>query len=166
MARAGQKIKIKTITILTGAVAVREPLQRSTTIYTGKRLDERIGSRAANVESILIQIVGEVSQQECDNCLKNNGPWTKYVRFLDIDRTVTACGNCQWNGQQSGVISTSSRLLPSIPRATARILWKHEPGKSPLELDSDGPTLGLEPRYQKESHEVHQVVSSLRAILR
>ncbi|KAJ5859437.1 hypothetical protein N7534_004714 [Penicillium rubens] len=44
-------------------VAMREPLQRSTTIYTGKRLDERIGSRAANVESILIQIVGEVSQQ-------------------------------------------------------------------------------------------------------
>jgi hypothetical protein len=42
---------------------MREPLQRSTTIYTGKRLDERIGNRAANVESILIQIVGEVSQQ-------------------------------------------------------------------------------------------------------
>jgi hypothetical protein len=35
-------------------VAMREPLQRSTTIYTGKRLDERIGNRAANVESILI----------------------------------------------------------------------------------------------------------------
>ncbi|KAJ9483966.1 hypothetical protein VN97_g9423 [Penicillium thymicola] len=77
VARAGRKLKTKTITILTGGVAMREPLQRSTTNYTGKRLDERIGSRAANDESILIQIVEEVSQQKCTNRLQNNGPSAK-----------------------------------------------------------------------------------------
>jgi hypothetical protein len=61
VAHARRKLKTKTITLLTGVVAVRELLQRSTTNYTRKRLDERIGSRAANVKSILIQIVGEVS---------------------------------------------------------------------------------------------------------
>jgi hypothetical protein len=60
---------------------VREPLQRSTTHYTGKCLDERIGSKAANVASILIQIMGEVSPQECTcaNCLQNDGPWAKCI---------------------------------------------------------------------------------------
>lgn len=70
---------------------MREPLQRSTKHSTGKRLDERIGSKA------LIQIVGEVFQQECTSCLQNDGPWAKCIRLHDIDRIVTACGNCQWN---------------------------------------------------------------------
>lgn len=101
VARSGRRMKTNAIKLLTGAAAVREPLQRSTTQYTGKRLDERVGSKAANVESILIQIVGEVSQQECSHCLQDNGPWAKCIRFLDIDHTVTACGNCQWNGRET-----------------------------------------------------------------
>jgi hypothetical protein len=112
VARTGRRLKTKAIALLTGAVAVREPLQRSTTNYTGKRLDERIGSRAANVESILIQIVGEVSQQECDHCLQNNGPWAKCVRFLDVDRIVTACGNCQWNGRADRCSFYQHPLIP------------------------------------------------------
>ncbi|KAJ6190536.1 hypothetical protein N7519_000557 [Penicillium mononematosum] len=110
VARTGRRLKTKAITLLTGAVAVREPLQRSTTNYTGKRLDERIGSRAANVESILILIVGEVSQQECGNCLANNGPWAKCVRFLDIDRTITASPACsrEFPGHRRGRSSQSS----------------------------------------------------------
>ncbi|CAI7604699.1 unnamed protein product [Penicillium discolor] len=72
VARNARKLKTRAIATLKQATAVREPLQRSTTHYTGKRLDEGICSKSANVESILIQIVGEVSQQECTNCLQND----------------------------------------------------------------------------------------------
>ncbi|KAJ6186420.1 hypothetical protein N7519_007721 [Penicillium mononematosum] len=37
--------------------------------------------------------VGEVSQQECGNCLQNDGPWAKCVRYHDIDPVFPACGN-------------------------------------------------------------------------
>ncbi|CAP98253.1 hypothetical protein PCH_Pc22g09650 [Penicillium rubens Wisconsin 54-1255] len=109
VARNARKLKTRAIARLKQATAVREPLQRSTTHYTGKRLDERIGRKAGNVESILIQIAGEVSQQECGNCLQNDGPWAKCVRYHDIDRVVTACGNCQWNGR-----ATRSRTLTGV----------------------------------------------------
>ncbi|KAJ5188067.1 hypothetical protein N7491_004391 [Penicillium cf. griseofulvum] len=108
VARNARKLKTRAIALLKQATPVREPLQRSTTHYTGKRLDERIGSRAANVESIRIQIVGEVSQQECTSCLRNDGPWAKCIRFHDIDRIVTACGNYQWNGRARNRSSQSS----------------------------------------------------------
>ncbi|KAJ5366756.1 hypothetical protein N7541_000697 [Penicillium brevicompactum] len=67
-------------------------------MYTGKRLDERVSSSAANVESTLIKVVGTIAQQECSSCLKGNGP---LCAFPDITNTVTACGNCQWNSQKS-----------------------------------------------------------------
>lgn len=115
VARNARKLKTRAIAKLKQATAVREPLQRSTTHYTGKRLDERIGSKAANVESILIQIVGEVSQQECTNCLQNDGPWAKCVRYHDIDRVVTACGNCQWNGR---AVRCDFFQLPLVPETS------------------------------------------------
>lgn len=65
VARNGRYIKTKAIETMKAATAVREPLQRSTTHYTGKGMEDRIGSSASNVESAMIQIVGEVSQQEC-----------------------------------------------------------------------------------------------------
>ncbi|KAF3019923.1 hypothetical protein E8E15_003971 [Penicillium rubens] len=108
----------------------KEPLQRSTTNYTGKRLDERIGSKAANVESILIQIVGEVSQQECTSCLQNDGPWAKCVRFHDIDRVVTACGNCQWNGR---AIRCDFFQLPRVPE-TSRGHQRNRSSQSSMEI--------------------------------
>jgi hypothetical protein len=73
-----------------GADSVREPTQRFTTRYTGKRMDERIGASAANVKSVLVQIGGEVSQQERQSCQKNRGPWAHCVRFHDLNRTLTA----------------------------------------------------------------------------
>ncbi|KGO42414.1 hypothetical protein PEX1_011000 [Penicillium expansum] len=42
------------IKLLKEATPQRELLQRSTTHYTGKRMDERINTKVANVESILI----------------------------------------------------------------------------------------------------------------
>ncbi|KAJ5470942.1 hypothetical protein N7530_008299 [Penicillium desertorum] len=120
VARKARKLQTRAITLLKGATTVREPLQRSSTLYTGKRLDERIGSKAANVEPILIQIVGEISQQECTSCLQNNGPWAKCIRFHDIDRIVTACGNCQWNGQERRCDFFQLPLIPDTPRGHQR----------------------------------------------
>lgn len=82
------------------APSVREPLQRTKTEYTAQRLDDRIGYDTANAESVLIQITGVVSQQQCSNCLKATGPWSQCVRFHDTQRSVTACGNCHWNGRK------------------------------------------------------------------
>ncbi|KAJ5517016.1 hypothetical protein N7527_008576 [Penicillium freii] len=122
VARKAKKLKTRAIAKLKQATPVREPLQRSTTHYTGKRMDERIGSKAANVESILIQIVGEVSQQECTNCLQNDGPWAKCVRYHDIDRVVTACGNCQWNGQAAETgLQAVERLEEYVRRIQAEL---------------------------------------------
>ena len=124
VARNARNIKTRAIKLLREATPKREPLQRSTTHYTGKRMDERINSRAANVESILIQIVGEVSRQECTSCLQNDGPWAKCIRFHDIDRIVTACGNCQWNGQQS---RCDFYQIPRVPETPPR---GHRRGRS------------------------------------
>ncbi|KAJ5770924.1 uncharacterized protein N7511_002975 [Penicillium nucicola] len=90
VARHGKFIKTDAIKMLKEAPSRREPVQRSSTGYTGKRLDERIGTQAANVESVLIQIVGETSYQECTNCLKNNGPWAHCIRYDNINWTVSA----------------------------------------------------------------------------
>ncbi|KAJ5415220.1 hypothetical protein N7465_003915 [Penicillium sp. CMV-2018d] len=117
-------------TSLNQATAVREPLQRSTTHYTGKRLDERIGSKAANVESILIQIVGEVSPQEYTNCLQNDGPWAKCVRYHDIDRVVIACGNCQWNWH---AVRCDFFQLPLVPK-TSRGHRRNRSSQSSMEI--------------------------------
>lgn len=101
VARRDKFIKTEAIKLLMAVESRREPAQRSSTGYTGKRLDERVGANAANVESILMQVVGDISPQECTSCLKGNGPWAHCVVFHDVGRTVTACGNCQWNGNKS-----------------------------------------------------------------
>jgi hypothetical protein len=81
VAQNARGIKTAALRLLSAAEPAREPLVRHTINYTGRRLDERIGDQAANVESALIQIVGEVSQEECRNCLRGEGPWTQYIRF-------------------------------------------------------------------------------------
>lgn len=82
------------------------------------------------MESILIQIVGEVSQQECTSCLQNDGPWAKCVRFHDIDRVVTACGNCQWNGR---AIRCDFVQLPRVPE-TSRGHQRNRSSQSSMEI--------------------------------
>lgn len=101
VARVNKYLKTPSIELLSTAPPRQEPIQRSFTGYTGKRLDERVSSSVPNAESILIQVVGTISDQEYSSCLKGNGPWAHCVRFPDITDTVTACGNCQWNSQKS-----------------------------------------------------------------
>ncbi|KAJ5272928.1 hypothetical protein N7478_008053 [Penicillium angulare] len=98
--RTGGFVKTQALELLIEAPSRREPAQRSSTQYTGKKLDERVSTSAANAELILMQVVGSVAEQECKRCLKRNGPWAHCVRFHDITRTVTACANCQWNGNK------------------------------------------------------------------
>ncbi|KAJ5335471.1 hypothetical protein N7452_007874 [Penicillium brevicompactum] len=100
VAQTAKLLKTSAISVMVQSPSRREPSQRTSTPYTGMRLHERVSASAANVESILIQTVGEISQQECQSCLKGHGPWARCIRFHNIDRTVTACGNCQWNGHK------------------------------------------------------------------
>lgn len=48
----------------------------------------------------MIQVVGQVCKQECVSCQKRDGPWAQCIRFHDLDRAVSSCGNCHWNGRQ------------------------------------------------------------------
>lgn len=55
--------------------AVRELMARPGFFWSGKREEERIRDRVANVESAFIQCLGEVQDPQCDSCIKLNGPW-------------------------------------------------------------------------------------------
>ncbi|CAI7650485.1 unnamed protein product [Penicillium bialowiezense] len=100
VARAGEYIKTDALRLLITVPSRREPAQRTKTQYPAKRLFERIGASVASVESALIQVVGDISPQKCENCLKQNGPWAHCVRFDDVSRLTTASGNCTFNGNK------------------------------------------------------------------
>ncbi|KAJ5371357.1 uncharacterized protein N7496_007449 [Penicillium cataractarum] len=73
-------------------------MSRSGFFWSGKRQEERISERLANVESAVIQCLGEVQVDECDCCKKSYGPWAKCIRMSDGEGDLLACGNCRWNG--------------------------------------------------------------------
>lgn len=124
VAGSGRFIKTEAIKVMKGATAVRKPLQRSSTRYTGKRMDERIGSSAANVESAMIQVVGQVCKQECVSCQKRDGPWAQCIRFHELGRTVSSFGNCHWNGQHRGNVTITRHLFhrPQLQPTDAIVL--------------------------------------------
>lgn len=95
--------------------ALRERMAREGAFWSGKREDERIGDRIANVESAMIQCVGKVMERQCKCCRKLLGPWAKCVQVEGAEGDLLACGNCRWNGQyrrccfwQEGQADTSS----------------------------------------------------------
>lgn len=54
---------------------LHEPMQRSTTNYTGKRLDERISSESSNLSRSWYRSSAPYLPHECQSCLKRHGPW-------------------------------------------------------------------------------------------
>lgn len=74
--------------------------------------------------------LGEVSQQECTNCLQSDGPWAKCVRYHDIDRVVTGCGNCQWKGR---AVRCNFFQLPLVPE-TSRCHQRNRSSQSSMEI--------------------------------
>lgn len=53
----------------------RELMAREGFFFSGKREEERIANKVLNVESAMIQCVGEVMEAECTSCTKHLGPW-------------------------------------------------------------------------------------------
>lgn len=85
-----------------------------------EHLDERISSKAANLESILIHFVGEISQQEWTSCLQNNGSGPSVYESMTLigssQRVETARGT-----YRRGVgISSTCHLPPTLPVITNR----------------------------------------------
>lgn len=141
-----------------GATAVREPLQRSFTRYTGKRMDERIGSSAADVESAMIQVVGQVCEQECVSCQKRDEPWAQCIRFHDLDRTVSSFGNCHWNGQQR----QCNYYHAPVSQASTQTHRRHRSSADSIHLHDDH--IAEEARAgMRATEELEQVVRSLQA---
>lgn len=158
VARSARFIKTEAIKVMKGATTVRDPLQRSSTRYTSKRMDEKIRSSAANVESAMIQIVGEVSQQECNSCQKRNGPWAQCIRFQDIDRTVSSCGNCHWNGQQR----RCSYYQAPVSQASTPTHRRHRSSTDSLQLRDEQIAEEANARM-RATGELRQVVRGLQA---
>lgn len=90
-------LKTPALRLLSTAEPRREPLLRFNTRYDRERLEERIAANASNIESAVIQVVGELPPQACVSCLRGYGPWARCVRFYDDEGIVSACGNCTWN---------------------------------------------------------------------
>lgn len=101
VARVGDLPKTTAMKALMESAVVREPVPRTTTWKTSRKMDEKISSRAVNVESALTQITGDVSRPECKRYMRGSGPWAQPVRFHDHELTGTACGNCHWGGQKT-----------------------------------------------------------------
>lgn len=99
VSHAGRHFKSSLLTYLENIPARREPLLRGEISYSGLRFHERIRAEKANVESVIIQTVGHVLDQECVSCQKKNGPFEKCVVLSGADNLITACANCHWNGQ-------------------------------------------------------------------
>lgn len=54
---------------------VRELMARVGFFWSGKRQEERLSDRIANVESAFIYCLGEVQDPECLHCSQRLGPW-------------------------------------------------------------------------------------------
>lgn len=76
--------------------------------WTPSATAAKIGSRIANVEAALIQIVGTESSPACDTCQKDFGPFSHCVTAPG----ALECGNCHWSG------NASRCTLPPTPIAT------------------------------------------------
>ncbi|KAJ5847633.1 hypothetical protein N7455_011590 [Penicillium solitum] len=119
VARNARKLKTRAIVKRKQATPVREPLQRSTTHYTGKRLDERIGRKAANFESILIQIWEKYHNKNAQTVYK----------VMDLGQSVSVTtisivlsqdvATVSGKGGPSVVISFSCPLFPKLPVVTS-----------------------------------------------
>lgn len=57
--------------------ATRELMARNKFFRSGKRKEERVANRLANIESAFIQCIGEVQEEgdRCESCIKHHGPW-------------------------------------------------------------------------------------------
>lgn len=53
----------------------RELMARERFFWSEKRKDERIADRVWNVESAMIQCVGDVMEDECTSCIKHQALW-------------------------------------------------------------------------------------------
>ncbi|KAJ5800793.1 uncharacterized protein N7518_002861 [Penicillium psychrosexuale] len=110
VARNGRHIKTKAIALLINAVPAREPLQRS---ITRERLDERIGSKAAKFESVLIQIVGEIPDRNAHTARETMGP---EQNALDTPR-----GHQRGRSSRSSISPLKLRLNITTQKADAGI---------------------------------------------
>jgi hypothetical protein len=74
VARRGEQLKGSLLPKCIGKSPVRELMARVGFFWSGRREEERIGDRLANVESAFIQCLGEVQDPACESCRKLLGP--------------------------------------------------------------------------------------------
>lgn len=92
--RGDRKFKTGDLQRFAVAPSLREPMEQSSTRWTGKRMDEKICARVANIGSVVIKIVGQVQAAVCSDCRRDKGPWSQLVLLTGLTSTLTVCSNC------------------------------------------------------------------------
>lgn len=95
----GLVYKSKALEELHQQPVIRGRLTRSIRKMTCAKLTGFFESNIVNIESAIIQIVGEISPEPCSQCLRQQGPWAKCVVFKSPSNLTQACGNCHWSGK-------------------------------------------------------------------
>ncbi|KAJ6155107.1 hypothetical protein N7470_005673 [Penicillium chermesinum] len=97
----GQQLKRKLPLELLKRPPVRELMARPGFFFSGKREEERISDKRANIESAVIQCMGEVQDPPCTSCMRLPRPlgMSKCVALADGTGDARACAGCRWNGQ-------------------------------------------------------------------
>jgi len=76
----------------------------------------------ANLEAVLIQVVGEEATTECKHCQQENGP---FHYCMKVDET-SACGNCRFRGQQRRCTFYRESSGSPLRRSPRRVLLSNE----------------------------------------
>lgn len=74
-AATGRKLKNKRLGELIKMSPKRELMAHQGFFRSGKHEEERISDQFANIESAVIQCLGDVQEDQCVDCLKHPGPW-------------------------------------------------------------------------------------------
>ncbi|KAJ5101348.1 hypothetical protein NUU61_003570 [Penicillium alfredii] len=81
VARQRGYIKSPILDTLMSEEKQREPFLRHNKGWPAKRLDEMIDSNKCNVESAMLQVVGDIARAPCASCQRGNGPWAQCVKY-------------------------------------------------------------------------------------
>ena len=115
----GTRPKSNLLGLLLSMPNVNEPILRVATrnSWTPSLFSEKIGASLANVEAVLIQVVGTRAEVPCTHCQEGLGPFAHCVR---IAGDQTDCGNCHWGGNQRRCSFNTAPATPAPTRVRRR----------------------------------------------
>ena len=130
VARQGRFKKSKLLQLLGTMPLAREPVLRQGLMWTSDAFNEKIGESITKVEAAYIQCVGRINKEECEACLKEEGPFNTCV-VIDILGWPKQCANCHWRSEShlcnfykphgsEPLVITQTNTNAAVPMASPR----------------------------------------------